>query len=172
MVHKFLNHQDIPWINMVWVSMGFLLSKLPIVPCGGETAWNFCHSTNLELIALFRMGNQFCYGKVTGMLWEECWPHLYSFAKDGNISTLDTTLVEDLSELFRLPLSEEAYSQFQEMEDLALICSYLTVKMFANFQLELWYRCVAYQILIGRIDPLRSRWTTNGLSTSFGEETT
>jgi hypothetical protein len=51
---------------------------------------------------------------------KDTWPHLYSFCKDENISIQQALLLNDLAELFYLPLSEEALQQFHLFQALLL----------------------------------------------------
>jgi hypothetical protein len=47
-------------------------------------------------------------------------PHLASFAKNKDISVYDTVHTEFLEDLFHLPMSAEAYFEFQELEVMCL----------------------------------------------------
>jgi hypothetical protein len=47
-------------------------------------------------------------------------PHLYSFTVDEAASILQARSLEQLSYLFHLPLSNEAYTQFQTLQDTIL----------------------------------------------------
>lgn len=48
----------------------------------------------------------------------EVWPHLHCFALKQIIPVYDMFQTEDLTDLFHLPLSDEAYTQFQELENI------------------------------------------------------
>jgi hypothetical protein len=65
-------------------------------------------------------------GKTT-YLWTDLWsdnclsqklPHLASFAKKMDITVHESIHTEFLEDLFHLPLSQEAYSEFQDLETL------------------------------------------------------
>jgi hypothetical protein len=47
-------------------------------------------------------------------------PHLASFAKNKDISVYDTVHTKFLEDLFHLPMSAEAYLEFQELEVMCL----------------------------------------------------
>jgi hypothetical protein len=58
-------------------------------------------------------------------LWSEnClvqeYPHLATFAKKRDINVYEVINTEFLEDLFHLPLSEEAYNEFQDMETLCI----------------------------------------------------
>jgi hypothetical protein len=61
----------------------------------------------------------------TIMFWKDLWnhsilqhtyPQLFSFAKDENTIVLSVRQHEYLDELFNIPLSEEAFDQFCELQ--------------------------------------------------------
>jgi hypothetical protein len=61
----------------------------------------------------------------TILFWSDLWngrilsltyPHLHSFAKNGNISVKDFVQEEERHLLFNLPLSEKAFDQFCDLE--------------------------------------------------------
>jgi hypothetical protein len=45
-------------------------------------------------------------------LFSHHFPHLFSFVKDHKLTVLQVAQTPNLSDLFHLPLSEEAYQQF------------------------------------------------------------
>jgi len=62
----------------------------------------------------------------TCLLWEDCWqgppwklsfPELYSYAKKPNISLAAAVSVFPSSDLFSLPMSAEAFDQFQHVQN-------------------------------------------------------
>lgn len=70
----------------------------------------------------------------TCLLWDDCWhgqplklqfPELYSFAKKPDISLRSAASVSPIANLFNLPLSIEAFEQFQQVNEI-----------FRNLQLE------------------------------------
>jgi hypothetical protein len=59
------------------------------------------------------------------LFWDDCWQgpplklaylELYSFVKKSSISLKRVTVVNDVSSLFSLPLSVQAYGQFQQVQ--------------------------------------------------------
>jgi hypothetical protein len=57
--------------------------------------------------------------------WQDLWngrvlcqsyPHLYSYANNQNITPCSVLETSELEELFYLPISEEAYEQFCELD--------------------------------------------------------
>jgi hypothetical protein len=51
-------------------------------------------------------------------------PRLYSFVKNKNISVMDSLAAQNLDELFHLPLSEEAFLELQQLQDMLVNLSY------------------------------------------------
>jgi hypothetical protein len=51
-----------------------------------------------------------------GRVLSQSYPHLYYYANNQNISLCSVLEISELEELFYLPLSEEAYEQFCELD--------------------------------------------------------
>lgn len=121
MIHKFLNHYDIPWVHLIWevyYQQGILSSDIP--QC--SFWWRDC----LKLLATYK-AHATCIpqdGKTIDFwqeVWEEIpksqlWPHLYSFSKQQQIFVHEIFHTEDMADHFHLPLSEEAYAEFLQLE--------------------------------------------------------
>jgi hypothetical protein len=61
------------------------------------------------------------------LFWDDCWvsqllkqayPELFSFAKKSEISLKKVLAVAPTSELFNLPLSTQAFAQFQDLQEI------------------------------------------------------
>jgi hypothetical protein len=124
-LHKFYNHQDIPWINLIW--QRYYVSK---VPHASSEIGSFWWKDVLRLHDLYRgiakcaMGNG-----ATVTFWEDLWldevlfqkfPRFFSFVRNENLSVQQVPMAEDLDSIFHLPISSEA---FQELEQLQVMLS-------------------------------------------------
>jgi hypothetical protein len=120
-LHKFFNNIDIPWVHLIRDTY-YNSGELPINILEGSFWWK----SHLKLLDIYKgmakciVGN----GKTMNFwidLWEQnClyqrFPHLFTFAKhtDWNVEKVINT--EFLEDLFHLPLSQQAYEEFQNLE--------------------------------------------------------
>ena len=93
---------------------------------GQNMIGSFWWKANLKLLDLFKpmaicnVGD----GKST-LFWNDQWhstclfqgmPHLFSFTKNTLLSVQEAINLEYLEDLFHLPLSTQAYEEFQQLE--------------------------------------------------------
>jgi hypothetical protein len=118
---KFYNRRDIPWVNLIWSS------HYPNgeVPHATKEKGSFWWKDVLKLADHFR-GIVACKigdGK-TVLFWLDVWndlllqqrfPRLFSFAKNKNISVAQFLQNNQLETQFHLPLSEQAYLEYQDL---------------------------------------------------------
>jgi hypothetical protein len=107
---KFYNHEDIPWVHLVWDK--YYTNKVPHV--ARETG-SFWWKDVLRLNVLFRSVTKCELGDGASVcFWDDLWlddvlalkyPRLVSFARKDGISVLEVMEAEDLDTLFMLPLS-------------------------------------------------------------------
>jgi hypothetical protein len=120
-LHKFFNNLDIPWVHLVRESY-YSSGNLPTNNMGASFWWR-AHIKLLDLykaMARCNIGN----GKTASFwtdLWEEnCmhqkFPHLVSFAKHTDWSVHRVIHTEYLEDLFHLPLTQQAFEEFQDLE--------------------------------------------------------
>jgi hypothetical protein len=120
-LHKFFNNHDIPWVHLVRESY-YSGGNLPTNNMGASFWWK-AHIKLLDLyktMARCKIGN----GKSANFwtdLWDEnCmhqkFPHLVSFAKHTDWSVERVIHTEYLEDLFHLPLSQQAFEEFQNLE--------------------------------------------------------
>ena len=99
----------------------------------------------------------------SALFWSDLWhtnclnqlfPHLYSFVRDQSLSVQNVLMFEYLEDLFHLPLTQEAFLEFELMEE---ICDTLRSSA-SNEHLDTWSYmwgnnifsvAKAYKILIG-----------------------
>jgi hypothetical protein len=117
-LHKFYNRLDIPWVNLVWSSYY----------AQGHLEVSFWWKAHLKLLDKFK-GISRCHigdGKST-LFWTDLWesecimhkyPHLLTFSKSTDLSIKQVMETEFLEDLFHLPLSQQAFSEFESLENL------------------------------------------------------
>jgi hypothetical protein len=116
-LHKFFNRHDIPWVKLVWSSY-YSNGQIP----GNHMEGSFWWKAHLKLLDKFKGISQCNIGDgKTSYLWiDNClfqkFPHLASFAKKMDITVHEAIHTEFLEDLFHLPMSQEAYTEFQDLE--------------------------------------------------------
>jgi hypothetical protein len=114
-LHKFFNKADIPWVHLIW-EKHYRNGRLPNHTLKGSFWWRDI----LRLLGKFKSCASVLiqYGN-TCSLWHDPWcdpvpsqafPHLFSFTRLEFISFSKARSM-DISNLFQLPLSEEAFDQ-------------------------------------------------------------
>ena len=97
------------------------------VVLSGSFWWRavFNLADSLRSISHFVIGNGF-----SALFWEDVWqqaplaakfPRLFSFAKDTNASFKDIVSLDQLSDAFHLPLSVEAFQEYNNLHDMLAI---------------------------------------------------
>jgi hypothetical protein len=119
-LHKFFNKEDIPWVHLVWryYTQG--------VPQTAKLCGSFWWRDVMKLVPKYM---EFCSVSVkagdTALFWSDRWhgqvfslafPRLFSFVLETNLSVQEVVTRSDLSTLFALPLSVEAFSELQNLE--------------------------------------------------------
>ena len=119
---KFYNHQDIPWVHLIWETY-YKNGKLP----GRSMEGSFWWKSHIKLIDNYKgMAKCNLNSGKSAYFWSDLWqdeclmnkfPHLLSYAKFSNISVHDFLHADFLEDNFHLPLSQQAYSEFIVMEE-------------------------------------------------------
>lgn len=120
-LNKFFNKEDIPWVSLVWESYydsDTLLSQ-------GRKG-SFWWRDILKLLDKFKgMAKVNINNGKSCYLWLDMWDdkvpkqvflELFSFAKSQTSTLAVAKRINPLSDLFHLPLSEQAYSQFLQLD--------------------------------------------------------
>lgn len=120
--HKFYNRADIPWVHLMWEKY-YANGKLPNHVKKGSFWWKDV----LKLLDKFKgMVSVSVADGASCLLWFDCWmdqplrlscPELFSFVKKPFLSLKCAASSSSISNLFNLPLSTEAYAQFQLLEN-------------------------------------------------------
>ena len=124
-LHKFYNRHNIPWVNLIWETH-YNGDLLP----GNSWIGSFWWKANLKLIDNFKSLARCHIGDgKSAFFWSDLWhsaclqdmfPHLFSFVKNRN-STVHTIIhTEFLEDLFHLPLTVQAFQEFEAMEDICI----------------------------------------------------
>jgi hypothetical protein len=119
-LHKFYNHEDLPWVKHTWQCL-YSNSVVPQIKRPiGSFWWRdvMSHSKNFLMIATCNVGrgNSVCFWSHTWNLGVLKWkfPHLFSFAKNQNIS-VEKILSQDVYANFSAPLTVEAVEQWIQL---------------------------------------------------------
>lgn len=120
---KFFNRKDVPWVQMIW-EKHYNNGKLP----GQTRKGSFWWRDNLKLLQQYK--ELACPNLKNGeslLFWKDKWngqelqlamPELYSFAKNQLTSVKKVFNTADQTQLFHLPLSAQAFQQFQQLTPL------------------------------------------------------
>ena len=122
-LHKFYNRMDIPWVHLIWDSY-YSNNSLP----GPRMHGSFWWKAHLKLVDSYKgLAKSIIASGNSTLFWHDLWkdnclsqkfPHLYSFARNIDITVKTASQSEFLEDLFHLPLSREAYQQFIQLEDI------------------------------------------------------
>jgi hypothetical protein len=120
-LHKFYSKEDIPWVTLVWNR--YYVHK---VPHAAREVGSFWWKDILRLSPLYRGIASCSLGDgSTVLFWNDLWadrilsldfPHLFSFAKNDKASVKLTMSQTDLDTIFHLPLSQQAYDEFLDLQ--------------------------------------------------------
>lgn len=121
-LHKFMNKEDTPWVNIIWET--YYQESLP----GERMVGSFWWKTVLKLLPMYKTHARCKANKGdTTLFWTDNWtgeplsrrfPELYSFAVDKDISLIKLQTQEEISLLFHRPLSYQAYTQFNMVQEM------------------------------------------------------
>jgi hypothetical protein len=121
-LHKFFNNHDLPWVNIIWNNY-YTTDRLP----GHRRIVSFWWKSLLKLLQNFKgLAFPIIGNGITILFWEDIWnrgiptqqyPELLSFACNTKLSIAEAKLQEHLSQIFQLPLFEQAYEQYLELNE-------------------------------------------------------
>jgi hypothetical protein len=120
-LHKFFNSYDLPWVNLIW-NKYYSSRGLP----GHRTIGSFWWKSMIKLLHNFKGLVHPIIGNGRSIyFWEDQWnqniprqqyPELFSFAKSTKLSIAEVKEHDHLSGIFQLPISEQAYEQYLELQ--------------------------------------------------------
>jgi hypothetical protein len=122
-LHKFYSKADTPWVSLVWSLY------CDGVPHALSKRGSFWWKDIFSLVGEYRSITKCQINSGTSVLfWKDFWyqgdllcqkfPRLFSYALDEDLSVADMAHVEDLSSCFALPMSVEAFHEWQEVSQL------------------------------------------------------
>lgn len=121
-LHKFLNKEDLPWVNLVWKKY-YQNVRLPAAANIGSFWWRDI----LKLIDKYKgMAFVNIQDGRTCLFWDDLWcgmvpklsfPELYSFSKKKNLIFAEVKSAPNLHSFFHLPLSVQAFSQLGQLQN-------------------------------------------------------
>ena len=118
--HKFFNKADVPWVKMMWAKY-YTNGRVPSHRKKGSFWWRRI----LNMLSSFK-GIAHAKGGTgdTILFWHDLWngtllkleyPKLYTFVIKSEITLQQVMETEELHSMFHLPLSEQAFAQYQEL---------------------------------------------------------
>jgi hypothetical protein len=120
-LHKFFNKQDLPWVKLIWTKY-YSNGRLPGHTMNGSFWWK----SIMKLLNVFKGISQAEAGSGdTILFWKDLWngnilqnkyPQLFSFCTNENATLSMIMSQHDFHECFQLPLSEQAFDQYCELE--------------------------------------------------------
>lgn len=118
---KFYNKKDIPWVQLIWWK--HYQNK---VPHASREVGSFWWKDILRLSNLFRsIARCTIRDGSTVLFWDDEWsqhvlseqyPRLVTFAKNTRASVRHLLQEENLQDSFDLPLSQEAFTEFEDLQ--------------------------------------------------------
>jgi len=122
-LHKFYSRQDIPWVKLIWGT--YYQNK---VPHASREVGSFRWKDVLRLNVLYRGIARCSLGDgSTVLFWGDLWgpvvlaqafPNLSQAATNTSASVMDIMAAPDLVSIVNLPLSQQAYEELVDMQDL------------------------------------------------------
>jgi hypothetical protein len=122
-MHKFLNREDLPWVNLIWEKY-YRNGRLPGAATVGSPWWR-------DILRLIDKYKDFASVNIQDgkscLFWEDLWnglvpklsfPELFSFTRKPKITLAEVKAAPNLHDLFHLPLSVEAFSQLKQLQDI------------------------------------------------------
>lgn len=118
-LHKIFNKLNIPWVHLLWEKL-YTNGRLPLLARKGSFWWRHI----LKLLQSFKgIASVNLHNGSTCFFWNDLWhgrmlskifSEPFSFVKNPNISVQSARLTPQLHTLFHMPLSVEAFAQFQD----------------------------------------------------------
>ena len=115
--------EDIPWVGLVQECY-YTHNRFP----GSINSGSFWWRDVTKLIGKFKgLAKVNLHDGMTCLLWTDMWqdiileinfPELYSFAKNKRITLSEARNSDSLQSLFHLPLFEEAFPQFPQLQSM------------------------------------------------------
>jgi len=121
-LHNFFNKSNLPWVELIW-DKHYRNGRLPSSTAPKGSFW---WRDALKLIENYKgLAMVTVSSGQTCLLWDDLWNgqvrkqeslELYSFAKNKSICLRKAYDTADITDLFSLPMSVEAFNQFQNLQ--------------------------------------------------------
>jgi hypothetical protein len=118
---KFYNKKDLQWVDLVWSSY-----YQNSVPHAADNCGSFWWRSVMKLSPIYRGVAQCTVGQGSSVLfWKDDWNHgimqnnypcLYSYVLNEDCSVADFCSTNDLTDLFHLPLTPEAFNEWEQLQ--------------------------------------------------------
>jgi hypothetical protein len=166
-LHKFYNKANLPWVKLLWEV--YYANALP--PSRSRDIsfwWRDC----LKILSDFKGLTKCSIGTGSSvLLWIDSWinvplnmqlPHLYSFTVNEVVSIHQAKSLEQLLALFHLPLSNEAFAQFQTLQDFMInLPDSSDSDSWEVFGSNTIFKvCKAYKHFVGQCPAIKKLWKT------------
>jgi hypothetical protein len=136
-LHKFYYKADVPWMNLIWSK-----HYSDKVPHATREVGSFWWKDVQRLSTIFRnIARCSLDNGTTVTFWDDLWtddvlahcfPGIFSYARNPNISVNEVMSAEDLDTLFALPISQEAF------EELQMLSVFLQSQAFDEDSKDIW----------------------------------
>jgi hypothetical protein len=122
-LHKFYNNHDLPWVSLIWNNY-YMTGRIPDQRRIGSFWWK----SLLNLLDNYKgLASPIIGNGSTILFWDDLWnngipkqqyPELFSFANDTKLSIVKVKQKEHLFQIFQLALSEQAYEQYLDLNEI------------------------------------------------------
>jgi hypothetical protein len=129
-LHKFFNKQELPCVQLIWTNY-YNNGRIP----GQTKMGSFWWKDNLKLLNIYKgIAQVEARKRDTINFWQDMWngrvlsqlyPHLFSFTINENITLFSVLELNELEDLFHLPLSEEALTHSSVIS--TFICKHFNI---------------------------------------------
>ena len=118
---KFYRKADIQWVKIIWEK--YYSDSVPHLSRErGSFWWKDILRLNVQFrgiaLCLPNKGDTISFWDdlIDGRILSSCYAHLFQYAKDPNVSLWNVRSMDNLLELFRIPMSKPAYNEFLELQ--------------------------------------------------------
>ena len=122
-LHKFYNHWDLPWVELIWNT--YYASKIPHAT---DACGPFWWRDITKLMPVYRgITKVTIQDGCTTLLWKYLWmddilasshPRAFSYTKNEDISVQALLTADTLGETFHLPFSAQAHAELMDLQQL------------------------------------------------------
>jgi hypothetical protein len=120
-LHKFYSRAYLPWVKLIWIKYynnGKLLGQVMKGSFWWRSLLKLINSYNGIAHASLESGRSILFSSDmwNGKILKLSYPHLYSYAKNDKVTARYAIELERMQDLFHLPLPEEVFQEYCELE--------------------------------------------------------